>query len=30
MIMAIGGHLEAGHDKVNMAADDDAQTGDKA
>lgn len=35
MIMAIGGHLEAGHDRVNMAeADDaqadDAQAGDKA
>ena len=29
MIMAIGGHLEAGHDKVNIAEDDDAQTGDK-
>lgn len=26
MIMAIGGHLEAGHDKVNIAKDDDTQT----
>jgi multicomponent K+:H+ antiporter subunit C len=26
MIMAIGGNLEAGHDRVNMAKDDDAPT----
>jgi multicomponent K+:H+ antiporter subunit C len=30
MIMAIGGHLEAGHDRVNISEDDDAQSGDKA
>jgi len=28
MIMAIGGHLEAGHDRVNMAEADDAQADD--